>query len=161
MKRFIFGFQRRVWWPKWTPASRSSRMVTTDKTAPFFGLCGASTGGARAEPGLAPGTPARPDRRVVEREPGGMEELAREPQIARSAVNRIAGDGQADRGQVDTDLVRAPGLEGDIEQRVLAHRLQDLEVRDGGARKRRVQGAAGGGAAGGAGGGGGAGRGGG
>ena len=23
----IFGFQRRVWWPKWTPASRSWRMV--------------------------------------------------------------------------------------------------------------------------------------
>jgi len=29
MKRFIFGFQRRVWWPKWTPASKSSRMLTT------------------------------------------------------------------------------------------------------------------------------------
>src|SRR6266545_728954 len=29
MNRFIFGFQRRVWWPKWTPASRSSRMETT------------------------------------------------------------------------------------------------------------------------------------
>src|SRR5919106_2460685 len=30
MNRFIFGFQRRVWWPKWTPASRSSRIETTD-----------------------------------------------------------------------------------------------------------------------------------
>src|SRR5918995_3206482 len=30
MKRRIFGFQRRVWWPKWTPASKSSRMLTTD-----------------------------------------------------------------------------------------------------------------------------------
>ena len=29
MKRFIFGFQRRVWWPKWTPASSSCFMVTT------------------------------------------------------------------------------------------------------------------------------------
>ena len=28
MKRRIFGFQRRVWWPKWTPASSSSRMET-------------------------------------------------------------------------------------------------------------------------------------
>src|SRR5215218_4845354 len=28
MKRRIFGFQRRVWWPKWTPASRSSRSST-------------------------------------------------------------------------------------------------------------------------------------
>jgi hypothetical protein len=29
MNRFIFGFQRRVWCPKWTPLSRSWRMVTT------------------------------------------------------------------------------------------------------------------------------------
>src|SRR5690606_29337029 len=29
MKRFILGFQRRVWCPKWTPLSRSWRMVTT------------------------------------------------------------------------------------------------------------------------------------
>ena len=28
MKRRIFGFQRRVWWPKWTPASSSSLMPT-------------------------------------------------------------------------------------------------------------------------------------
>src|SRR5512135_3852569 len=26
----ILGFQRRVWWPKWTPASSSSRIETTD-----------------------------------------------------------------------------------------------------------------------------------
>src|SRR5215217_4442843 len=29
MKRFILGFQRRVWCPKWTPLSSSWRMVTT------------------------------------------------------------------------------------------------------------------------------------
>src|SRR3954451_6967471 len=29
MKRFILGFQRRVWCPKWTPLSRSWRVVTT------------------------------------------------------------------------------------------------------------------------------------
>ena len=29
MKRFIFGFQRRVWCPKWTPASSICRMVMT------------------------------------------------------------------------------------------------------------------------------------
>src|SRR5688500_12883495 len=29
MNRFILGFQRRVWWPKWTPASNSCFMVTT------------------------------------------------------------------------------------------------------------------------------------
>src|SRR5947209_13643388 len=27
MNAFIFGFQRLVWWPKWTPASIISRMV--------------------------------------------------------------------------------------------------------------------------------------
>src|SRR5438128_1488726 len=35
MKRRILGFQRRVWWPKWTPASSSSRMETTDISIPF------------------------------------------------------------------------------------------------------------------------------
>jgi hypothetical protein len=30
MYGFIFGFQRRVWWPKWTPASRSAFMEMTD-----------------------------------------------------------------------------------------------------------------------------------
>ena len=29
MKRFIFGFQRRVWCPKWTPLSSSCFMETT------------------------------------------------------------------------------------------------------------------------------------
>src|SRR5687767_2023678 len=28
MYGFIFGFQRLVWWPKWTPASIMSRMVS-------------------------------------------------------------------------------------------------------------------------------------
>ena len=47
MKRFIFGFQRRVWWPKWTPASSRSRMDTTAKgLAPFTVDCGASRRGA-------------------------------------------------------------------------------------------------------------------
>src|SRR5437016_9330597 len=32
MKRRILGFQRRVWWPKWTPASSRSRI----ETAPAF-----------------------------------------------------------------------------------------------------------------------------
>src|SRR5688500_18647243 len=33
MNRFIFGFQRRVWCPKWTPASNSCFMVTTGAIA--------------------------------------------------------------------------------------------------------------------------------
>src|SRR5947209_19383928 len=31
MYSFIFGFQRRTWWPKWTPASKSSFIVTDTK----------------------------------------------------------------------------------------------------------------------------------
>ena len=30
MNGFIFGFQRLVWWPKWTPASRSSVINSVD-----------------------------------------------------------------------------------------------------------------------------------
>src|SRR4051812_10009821 len=37
MKRFILGFQRRVWCPKWTPLSRSWRMVTT--AMPLVSFC--------------------------------------------------------------------------------------------------------------------------
>ncbi|MGO1774825.1 MAG: M23 family metallopeptidase [Agrococcus casei] len=41
MKRFIFGFQRRVWCPKWTPASSSWRVVTTAMMVLFsLGLIG-------------------------------------------------------------------------------------------------------------------------
>ena len=61
-------------------------MVTTDKTAPFFGLCGASTGGARAEPGLAPGTPARPERRVVEQKPVQSSGSPRRPGAGEAAL---------------------------------------------------------------------------
>src|SRR6187200_2430242 len=50
MKRRILGFQRRVWWPKWTPASKSSRIETTDIgiRSPFwliFGYCRRGLGG--------------------------------------------------------------------------------------------------------------------
>src|SRR5581483_8496413 len=34
MNRFIFGFHRRVWWPKWTPASNSCFMLTTAIAVP-------------------------------------------------------------------------------------------------------------------------------
>src|SRR6187200_801716 len=38
MKRRIFGFQRRVWWPKWTPASSSSFIVTSTKDLSLLGF---------------------------------------------------------------------------------------------------------------------------
>ncbi len=44
MKRFIFGFQRRVWWPKCTPASSSSFMETTATMASFRLVVGAPAG---------------------------------------------------------------------------------------------------------------------
>src|SRR4051794_20010732 len=39
MKRRIFGFQRRVWWPKCTPASSSSRIEATAMSASPLVLC--------------------------------------------------------------------------------------------------------------------------
>src|ERR671910_3592664 len=61
MKRFIFGFHRRVWCPKWTPLSSSCFMVTTAmRRASFAGLL---------PPDLAwAGEPARPR---LSRRPGG------------------------------------------------------------------------------------------
>src|SRR2546430_6558088 len=43
MYGFIFGFQRLVWWPKWTPASIMSRMVSGVSRAGWKTSCG--TGG--------------------------------------------------------------------------------------------------------------------
>src|SRR5579872_3691849 len=50
MKRFIFGFQRRVWWPKWTPASSRSFMETTGMQRPFLGFAFGSPAAARWGP---------------------------------------------------------------------------------------------------------------
>ena len=44
MKRRIFGFQRRVWWPKWTPASRSSRMLRLPRVPLSVVWCGSPAG---------------------------------------------------------------------------------------------------------------------
>src|SRR5918995_3303539 len=63
MKRFIFGFQRRVWWPKWTPASRSSRMETTAKGLAPFGLVAIQPAGRGRNRVQNLGTPTRPGRR--------------------------------------------------------------------------------------------------
>ena len=57
MNRFIFGFQRRVWCPKWTPASSSCFMVTTATmgSLPVGSLC-------RPDAGAGPGARGRGDR---------------------------------------------------------------------------------------------------
>ena len=76
---------------------------------------------ARA-PGRAPprgrreaGTSPRPEPRhgMREREAGRVEELALQARSPGHAVDRVARHGQADRRQVDADLVRAAGLETD------------------------------------------------
>src|SRR4051794_40322677 len=70
MKRFIFGFQRRVWWPKWTPASSNSFMETTGMRAPFSVsiaiLRRASRESRRRTRGHRPRKGAPPGRRDVE-----------------------------------------------------------------------------------------------
>src|SRR4051794_27798903 len=59
MKRRIFGFQRRVWWPKWTPASSSSRRstwVSVAIEAPWVRACAVVPVRRRRGPGvLVPG----------------------------------------------------------------------------------------------------------
>src|SRR5919202_5016347 len=58
-KRRIFGFQRRVWWPKLTPASKSSRIETTGtsvSSSVFVGFGRRRAGGT----GRAPAPPPRP-----------------------------------------------------------------------------------------------------
>src|SRR5204863_109907 len=75
--------------------------------------------------------------RVREREPRGVEELALEAEVAGTAVHRIARDREADRLEMDADLVRAAGLERDAEERVAAQQLDDLEMRQGLERRAR------------------------
>ena len=68
-----------------------------------------------------------------------MEELALEPQLARATVDAVSGDGQVDCLQMDADLVRAPRLEADAQERVLREQLDELEVGHGVARSVRVE----------------------
>src|SRR5215471_13850992 len=74
MKRRIFGFQRRVWWPKWTPASSRSRMETapalveTAMKAPSELVCLCCAGRGRGAP------PARRGTRATAWPPGSRDE---------------------------------------------------------------------------------------
>ena len=52
-----------------------------------------------------------PGERMVEREPGARAGTAARGRGRRDAVDRVAGDRQVDRGEMDADLVRPPGLE--------------------------------------------------
>ena len=68
-----------------------------------------------------------------------MEELALEAEVVGDAVDGVAADGKPDRLEMDADLVRPAGLEPDVEERVVAHRLLDVEPRHRLARGRRVE----------------------
>ena len=68
-----------------------------------------------------------------------MEELPLEPEVARDAVDGVAGDRKLERLEVDADLVRPPRLEPHVEQRPLAEPLAHLEPRDRLARRVGVE----------------------
>src|ERR671922_489407 len=173
MKRRIFGFQRRVWWPKWTPASSSSRIETAGKGhSPLtVDVCFSrrdERGNRRQSTGTVhvadpPGRernarilaklfqiPRQLGRQrrldlqtlagegVLEGKPARMQELTAQGGLG-DAVDGIADNGQPDRREVDTDLVRPARLEVDAEKRVRVDQLHELEVRDGVARAVRVQ----------------------
>src|SRR5919106_2653514 len=72
-------------------------------------------------------------------EAGRVEELPAEAEVARDAVDGIAGDRKVDGCQVDADLVRAPGLERYPQQRVPRHELEEVEVRHCLPRRRGVE----------------------
>ena len=54
-----------------------------------------------------------------ESQPTGVQELALEAEVAPRPVDGVAAHGQLDRLEVDTDLVRAAGLEPDLEKGVM------------------------------------------
>jgi hypothetical protein len=81
----------------------------------------------------------RPCPRVSEPQQIRMEELAIEVEIGSDAVDWIARDWQPDCLEMHTDLVGAPGLETDIEQRMGAEHLAELEPCDGLASRGRVE----------------------
>src|SRR6185437_5037136 len=190
MNRRILGFQRLVWWPKWTPASSSSRIVTSGTCTPHDRLDVDSDGALRSPvlawdtAGAAASPPGRekwgrsggivanrvweasttgprardagpgPFLRLARRGQGGLEigrevgvhleriaglgvhqpqlrgvqELTLEAQLGAVAVHGVADHRRADRGQVDADLVRAPGLEHDPQERAAGQRLDELEL---------------------------------
>ena len=71
-------------------------------------------------------------------QPARVQELPTELGVW-DAVGGIAHDGKFDRGQVNSDLVRAAGLEPDREQRVFRQEAFDLEVRDRLAWRVRIE----------------------
>src|SRR6478672_12872260 len=61
-------------------------------------------------------------------ETGAVQELSGEAVAPGMAVSRIARHRVADRREVRAHLMRAPGLQTSLHQRVLRQELEDLEV---------------------------------
>ena len=75
--------------------------------------------------------------RVSERKPRGVQELAAQRRV-RGTVDGIADDRQADRREMNTDLVRPARLETDTKQRVIGPESLHLELRRRRARRLRA-----------------------
>jgi len=67
-----------------------------------------------------------------------MEELPAELRV-RNAVDRVADNGQVDRGQVNPDLMHPAGLQADRKQSMARQQPLELEMGDRLARRIRVQ----------------------
>src|SRR6476469_8252570 len=108
MYGFIFGFQRRVWCPKWTPASSSSFIVTSTKEFSLLGLLALAeleTGAGALLAVLLAFLLAR----IARQEPGRLEAVAQLAveleQSARDAVPDRAGLARAAAARHrDTDV---------------------------------------------------------
>src|SRR5712691_6676277 len=65
-----------------------------------------------------------------EGQPPRMQELPLQAELAWPSVDVVAGDREADRRKVHTDLMGTSGLEPHVEQRVALQELPHLEVSD-------------------------------
>src|SRR3954470_18691600 len=113
MNRRIFGFQRRVWWPKCTPASSRSRRSTWMSVAieaPWVGLCGcarpAPSRTRRDAPGRTRGLSGR-GRRGQERV--SVEAMELHP-LARDGFADVADHYERGRPDYPAEAVRLLGL---------------------------------------------------
>ena len=70
---------------------------------------------------------ALPARRVAERELRGVEQ---QPRRRRAAVERVARDGRARGRELHAELVRAPGLRRELDERAIAVSLEHAVARD-------------------------------
>src|SRR5690349_5622397 len=76
---------------------------------------------------------------MFEREPRGVQELPLEAELSGTAVERVTGDRQVDRGEMHADLVRPSRLERRAQERVARQQPLDLEISDGVAGRVRVE----------------------